>query len=68
MRLRLIFPALLLISVDLSAQVTASRDSVISVSAARNSRIVPDRAWMYVVLEGTAETAVDAVARVETKY
>ena len=40
---------------------------VVTVTASRNSRIVADRASLYVVVEGTAETAPDAVARVETK-
>ena len=68
MRFRVALPVLLLFAGDLPAQITASRDSVISIATSRTSRVVPDRASMYVVVEGTAETAVDAVARVETKY
>jgi hypothetical protein len=40
---------------------------IVTVTASRNSRILADRASLYVVVEGTAETAPDAVARVETK-
>jgi len=36
-------------------------------TASRTSRVVPDRASLYVIVEGTAETATDAIARVETK-
>lgn len=63
MRLRLF--VLVLLPMQLQAQL--SRDSVIAVSATRTERIAPDRASFYVVVEGTAETAADAVARVETK-
>jgi uncharacterized protein YggE len=66
MRLRLL--VLTLVPLSMQAQVVqAFRDSVITVTASRNSRIVADRASLYVVIEGTAETAPDAVARVETK-
>ena len=50
-----------------AAKAQAIRDSTITVSATRNSRIPPDRASMYVLVEGSAETPTDAVARVETK-
>jgi uncharacterized protein YggE len=63
MRLRLL--ALVLLPLQLTAQTT--RDSIITVSATRTSRIAPDRATFYMVVEGTAETPADAVARVETK-
>jgi uncharacterized protein YggE len=63
MRLRL----LLLTLVPFSLQAQAVRDSVLTVSASRPSRVVADRASLYIVVEGTAETAPDAVARVETK-
>ena len=43
------------------------RDSVISVSAFRTTRVAPDRAALYLVVEGTAETAADAIARVDIK-
>jgi uncharacterized protein YggE len=43
------------------------RDSTVSVSATRTTRIAPDRASMYVLVEGSAETPADAVARAETK-
>ena len=45
----------------------APRDSVVSVSATRITRIAADRASLYLIVEGTAETANDAIARVETK-
>jgi len=63
MRLRL----LVLVLLPLPLQAQAVRDSIVTVTASRISRIAPDRASLYVVVEGTAETAVDAVARVETK-
>ena len=44
-----------------------SRDSVVSVSASRVTRIAPDRASLYVIVEGTAETAADAITRAEAK-
>jgi uncharacterized protein len=45
----------------------APRDSVVSVAASRVTRIAADRASLYLIVEGTAETATDAIARVETK-
>lgn len=48
-------------------QAQAIRDSTIAVSATKVTRIAPDRATMYVLVEGTAETPADAVTRVETK-
>jgi len=44
-----------------------TRDSTISVSATKITRIAPDRASMFVLVEGSAETPADAVARAETK-
>ncbi|MDB4906261.1 MAG: hypothetical protein JWO05_1045 [Gemmatimonadetes bacterium] len=43
------------------------RDTVVSVTATRTSRIPPDRASFYVIVEGTAETPADANARVDGK-
>lgn len=43
------------------------RDSVIAATATKTARILPDRASMYIIVEGTAETAPDAVARVDGK-
>src|SRR3954468_17675823 len=43
------------------------RDSVITINASRTTRVIPDRASAYVMIEGTAETTADALARVETK-
>lgn len=65
MRLRYMFLAAL--PVTLEAQAVLVRDSVITVTASRTTRVAADRASLYVTLEGTAETATDAVARVETK-
>jgi uncharacterized protein YggE len=45
----------------------ASRDSTISASASKSSRHFPDRASMYLIVEGTAETTSAALARVEAK-
>jgi len=66
MRTRPALLALSLLAVHALAAQTV-RDSVISVSAFRNSRVAADRASLYLVVDGTAETATDAVARVETK-
>jgi uncharacterized protein YggE len=63
--MRLGLAALVLLPAVVQAQ--AIRDSTISVSAMKISRIAPDRASMYVLVEGSAETATDAVARAETK-
>jgi uncharacterized protein YggE len=65
MRLRLRLLPLLLLPLPLAGQTL--RDSIITVSATRTSRVAPDRATFYVIVEGTAETPADAVARVETK-
>lgn len=63
MRLRFLLVAAL--PVPLVAQ--TPRDSIISVSATRTTRVAPDRASFYVVVEGTAETPADAIARVDVK-
>lgn len=57
--------ALLFIPALLSAQV--ARDSVIAVNANRLVRLAPDRASLFVTVEGTAETSRDALARAESK-
>ena len=57
--LPILFPALL------AAQST--RDSVVSASATRTARLPADRATLLVSIEGTAETAREAVARAEAK-
>jgi uncharacterized protein YggE len=64
--MRLHFLLVAILPMSLSAQITA-RDSVVTISASRTSKIAPDRASFYVTVEGTAETPNDAVARVETK-
>jgi len=56
---------LALLPLQLSAQ--TARDSIISVSATRTARVAPDRASFYIIVEGTAETAADAIARVDAK-
>ncbi len=63
--MRLRYLVLALLPLRLSAQTV--RDSIITVSATRTARVTPDRASLYLIVEGTAETATDAVARVETK-
>ncbi len=63
MRIQLL--ALALLPLQLPAQTV--RDSIITVTASRSSRVPPDRASLYVIVEGTAETATDAVTRVDTK-
>jgi uncharacterized protein YggE len=62
---RLRYLLLAAVPVTLNAQVV--RDSIITVTASRTARIAADRASLYVTLEGTAETATDAIARVDTK-
>lgn len=63
MRLRIL--ALALLPLRLPAQ--GVRDSVITVSASRTTKVAPDRASLYLIVEGTAETPTDAVARVDVK-
>jgi uncharacterized protein YggE len=65
MRMRSFLVVLAVAPIGLGAQTV--RDSVITVTASRVSRVAPDRASLYVIVEGTAETAPDAVTRVETK-
>ncbi|MHB1312533.1 MAG: SIMPL domain-containing protein [Gemmatimonadaceae bacterium] len=57
---------LAVLPLPLAAQVV-SRDSVITVSASRTARVAPDRATLYVIIEGTAETPTAAVARADSK-
>ncbi len=57
--------ALLLVPTLLGAQL--SRDSVIAVNTNRLVRLVPDRATLFVTVEGTAETSRDALARADSK-
>ncbi len=56
---------LALLPLHLSAQ--TARDSIVNVTATRTTRIAPDRATFYLIVEGTAETAADAITRVDTK-
>ena len=60
----------LLLSVLLVATVADAqqvRDSILTVSSTRTVRLVPDRATMFVTVEGTAETSTDALARADGK-
>ena len=63
--MRFHFVVLAVLPLTLEAQ--AVRDSIITVTASRTARVAADRATLYVTVEGTAETAIDAVARVDTK-
>ncbi len=63
--IRFLLLVLAILPLPLSAQV--ARDSMLTVSASRTTKIAPDRATFYLIVEGTAETAMDAIARVETK-
>jgi uncharacterized protein YggE len=63
--MRLRFLVLAVLPLRLPAQ--AGRDSMVTVTASRTSRVAPDRASFYVIVEGTAETPADAIARVDTK-
>lgn len=66
MRLRLLVVTLLPLTVGAQG-VQAPRDSILTVSTSRSARVMADRASMYVVVDGAAETAADAVARAATK-
>ncbi len=57
----------LLLLPTLAAAQQATRDSVISVTASRTVRVAPDRATLFVTVEGTAESSSDALARVDSK-
>lgn len=63
--MRLRFLLVTLLPLPLPAQ--AVRDSVVSVTASRTAKVAPDRASFYLIIEGTAETPADAIARVDTK-
>lgn len=63
--MRLRFLLLAALPAPLLAQ--TPRDSVITISTTRSAKIAPDRVSLYLVVEGTAETPADAIARVETK-
>jgi uncharacterized protein YggE len=65
--MRFRFALLALLPASLLQGQTAARDSLLTVSTSRSTRVVADRASLYVIVEGTAETAVDAVARAESK-
>jgi hypothetical protein len=58
---------LILAVLPLSLSAQAPRDSIISVSSSRTTKVPPDRASFYIIVEGTAETPPDAIARVDTK-
>ena len=60
-----LFALVLLVPISLRAQIP--RDSIVTATASRSTRIAADRATFYIVVEGTAETAPDAVGRVQTK-
>jgi uncharacterized protein YggE len=61
--LALVLPAVLL-PLAAGAQV---RDSVITVTTSRTTRLTPDRALFFAIVEGVAETPADAIGRVDTK-
>ncbi|WP_411279509.1 SIMPL domain-containing protein [Gemmatimonas sp.] len=65
MRSSLSLFAALLLPLSLTAQ--PARDTLVTVSAVRNSKVLPDRASLYLIVEGTAETPADAIARVDIK-
>ena len=67
MRLGSIALSAVCLPLAVGAQTVSTRDSVITVTSQRTTRVPPNRASFYVVIEGTAETAADAVARVQTK-
>jgi uncharacterized protein len=59
--------ALLLCVIPLTLSAQIARDSVISTSVTRTARLAPDRASLFLSVEGTAETAREAVARADAK-
>lgn len=61
------FAFLVVAVLPVAVQAQTIRDSTISVSATKSTRIAPDRASMFVLVEGSAETPADAITRVETK-
>lgn len=61
------FRSLILVFTPLTLHAQTVRDSTLAISASRTTHVVADRASFYVVVEGTAETAPDAVTRVDTK-
>jgi len=71
MRRRTAVAIALLLPAVLPAQVLSTpvsgRDSVITLSASRSSRVAPDRASLFVTIEGVAETTADALTRAESK-
>jgi uncharacterized protein YggE len=67
MRFRLGAILLILAILPLPVSAQTARDSIITVSATRTGRVRADRATFYLIVEGTAETPADAVARVDTK-
>lgn len=58
---------LLLVLAPFALRAQVGRDSTIAVSTNRTTRVAADRVSFYVIVEGTAETAPDAVTRVDTK-
>lgn len=58
---------LLLALFPLALPAQAARDSVVSVSTTRTARIAPNRASLFVSVEASAETANEALSRVEAK-
>ena len=60
-------PWLLFALFPLALPAQAARDSVVSVSTTRSARIAPNRASLFVSVEASAETAIEAISRVEAK-
>ena len=61
-------PRLLVLALLLPLRLTAQlRDSVIAVSSIQMTKVAADRASFYLLVEGTAETTADALARVDAK-
>jgi len=63
--MRTLLTLILLAPAALNAQVM--RDSVIAVNSTRTVRLTPDRATLFVTVEGTAETSRDALAVADAK-
>jgi uncharacterized protein YggE len=59
--------SLLVVLLPFALPAQTVRDSVISVTTARTARVAPDRAAVFVSVDANAETASEAISRVEAK-
>jgi uncharacterized protein YggE len=65
---RILLAALLLaVLIPLAVPAQTPRDSVLAVNTMRSVRLTPDRATLFLAVDGTAETSQDALARGNAK-